>query len=261
MLIWGDKGRFELVFLLQNLSISSLAVVPKGTAFLIQSWGLRWARRQWRPTCLNKSAAILGSGPTEVTPRAPPPLGRRGGASCQYILKEISPKCSLMLKLKLQYFGHLMGRADSFEKSLMLGKIEGRGRRGWQRMRWLHGITDSMDMSLGKLGVGDGQGGLVCCSPLGLKESDMTERLNWTELKEITQHCNWMVTEDFYEDRTFILRLDTVKKLDMWKAKEKIPKILREKWNWTSWRVGRIQIMFIEPWRTRYKNCSLQNAR
>ena len=72
----------------------------------------------------------------------------------QSILKEISPGCSLeglMLKLKLQSFGHLMGRADSFEKTLMLGKIEGRRRRGWQRMRWLAGITDSMDMSLGEL--------------------------------------------------------------------------------------------------------------
>ena len=74
--------------------------------------------------------------------------------SNQSILKEISPRYSLeglMLKLKLQYFGHLMGRADSFEKTLMLGKIEGRRKRGQQRMRWLNGITDSMDMGLGGL--------------------------------------------------------------------------------------------------------------
>ena len=74
--------------------------------------------------------------------------------SNQSVFKEISPGCSLeglMLKLKLQYFGHLMQRADSFEKTLMLGKIEGRRRRGRQRMRWLDGFTDSMDMGLGGL--------------------------------------------------------------------------------------------------------------
>ena len=98
--------------------------------------------------------------------------------SNQSILKEISPGYSLeglMLKLKLQYFGHLMRRADSFNKTLILGKIEGRRRRGQQRMRWLDGITDLMDMSLGTPGVGDGQGGLVCCGPWGCKESDTTE--------------------------------------------------------------------------------------
>ena len=74
--------------------------------------------------------------------------------SKQSILKEISPGCSLeglMLKLKLQYFGHLMRRADSFEKALMLGKVEGKRRRGRQKMKWLDGITDSMDMGLGGL--------------------------------------------------------------------------------------------------------------
>ena len=100
--------------------------------------------------------------------------------SNQFTLKEISPGCSLeglMLKLKLQYFGHLMGRTDSLEKTLMLGGIEGRRRRGQQRVRWLDGITDSMGMSLSKLGVCDGQGGLVCCDSWGRQESDTTERL------------------------------------------------------------------------------------
>ena len=105
--------------------------------------------------------------------------------SNQSILKEISLGCSLeglVLRLKLQYFGHLMQRADSFEKTMMLGKIEGRRRRGQQRMRWLDGITDSMDMRLGKHQelVMDREDGVLwswCC-----KDLDTTEQLNWTDI-------------------------------------------------------------------------------
>ena len=99
--------------------------------------------------------------------------------SNQSILKEINPEYSLeglMLKLKFQYFGHLIWRANSLEKTLVLGKIEGRRRRGRQRMRWLDGITDSVDMSLSKLG--EGQGSLACCSPWGRRELHTTEWLN-----------------------------------------------------------------------------------
>ena len=92
---------------------------------------------------------------------------------------EINPEYLLeilMLKLKLQYFGHLMARADSLEKTLMLEMIEGGRGRGQHRMRWLDGITNSMDMSLSKLqGDGERQGSLVCCSPWGSKDSDTTE--------------------------------------------------------------------------------------
>ena len=106
--------------------------------------------------------------------------------SNQSILKEMSPGCSLeglMLKLKLQYCGHLMRRADSFENTLMLGKIEARRRKGRQRMRWLDGITNSIDMNLGGLQelVMDMPGGLACCGSWGCKESDTTDWLNWTE--------------------------------------------------------------------------------
>ena len=105
--------------------------------------------------------------------------------SNQSILKETSPGISLegmMLKLKLQYSGHLMWRVDSLEKTLMLGGIGGRRRRGRPRMRWHHGL-DGCE-SEWTPGDGDGQGGLACCDSWGRKESDTTERLNWTELRQ-----------------------------------------------------------------------------
>ena len=150
------------------------AMVFPGVMYGCESWPIKKAEHQWTDAfelwCWRRLLRV-------------PWTARR---SNQSILKEISPGCSLerlMLKLKLQYFGQLMWRADSFEKTLMLGKIEGWRRRGRQRVRWLDGITDSMDMSLG------GLRGLVldkeawCAATHGVTKvgRDWATELNWTD--------------------------------------------------------------------------------
>ena len=170
---------FSLLYLCISLNIKRVSTHPVNQdSYIQQNWPSK-VKEKSRHSLINKSCwrRLLRV----------PWTARR---SNQSILKEISPGISLegmMLKLKLQYFGHFMQRVDSLEKTLMLGGIGGRRRRGWQRMRWLDGITDSLDgrESEWTPGVGDGQGGLVCCDSWGRRVGyDWVTELNWRKFSD-----------------------------------------------------------------------------
>ena len=160
------EGNHNSILRIRDITLLTKVHIVKAVVFPVQTRELDhkngWVKRKWCFWTVGLEKTLespLDS--KEIKPVTPK------GNHTEYSLE------GLMLKLKLQYFGHLMPRADSLEKTQLMGKIEGRRRKGWQRMRWLDGITDSMDMSLSKVQE-IGKDGEVCCSTWGHKKLDTT---------------------------------------------------------------------------------------